>query len=109
MWDEIKVSIPPGTAAYPLIEKIREAAIKATEADAKMAEEEWKRVTHEKGVPQFSATPSVDMRPAGAGVDIVVRYVTRAGVRLETRNRLFGTVVELMLGTREVSEKQPSL
>jgi small-conductance mechanosensitive channel len=106
MWDEIKVSIPPGAQTYPLIDKIREAAIKATEADAKMAEEEWKRVTHEQGSPQFSAKPSVDMRPAGGGVDIVVRYVTRAGVRLETRNRLFGTVVELMLGAREVSEKQ---
>jgi hypothetical protein len=63
-----------------------------------MAEEEWKRVTHEEGVPQFSATPSVDMRPVGAGLDIVVRYVTWAGVRMETRNRLFGTVVELMQG-----------
>jgi small-conductance mechanosensitive channel len=104
MWDEIKVSIPPGAQAYPLIEKIREAAVKATESDAKMAEEEWKRVTHEEGLPRFSATPSVDMRPAGAGVDIVVRYVTRAAVRLETRNRLFGTVVELMQGTRETSE-----
>ena len=105
MWDEIKVSIPPGAEAYPLIDKIREAAVKATEADAKMAEEEWKRVTHEQGSPQFSAKPSVDMRPAGGGVDIVVRYVTRAGVRLETRNRLFGTVVELMVGAREVSTK----
>jgi small-conductance mechanosensitive channel len=105
MWDEIKVSIPPGAQAYPLIEKIREAAVKATEADAKMAEEEWKRVTHEEGLPRFSATPSVDMRPAGEGVDIVVRYVTRAGVRLETRNRLFGTVVELMQGARTVGEK----
>jgi small-conductance mechanosensitive channel len=104
MWDEIKVSIPPGAQAYPLIEKIREATVKATEADAKMAEEEWKRVTHEEGLPRFSATPSVDMRPAGAGVDIVVRYVTRAAVRLETRNRLFGTVVELMQGSRELSE-----
>ena len=104
MWDEIKVSIPPGAQAYPLIEKIREAAVKATESDAKMAEEEWKRVTHEEGLPRFSATPSVDMRPAGAGVDIVVRYVTRAAVRMETRNRLFGTVVELMQGSREVSE-----
>jgi small-conductance mechanosensitive channel len=106
MWDEIKVSIPPGAEAYPMIDKIREAAVKATEADAQMAEEEWKRVTHEQGSPQFSAKPSVDMRPAaGGGVDIVVRYVTRAGVRLETRNRLFGTVVELMVGAREVSTK----
>lgn len=105
MWDEIKVSIPPGAEAYPLIEKIRAVAVKETEADAKMAEEEWKRVTHEVGSPQFSAKPSVDMRPAGSGVDIVVRYVTRAGVRLETRNRLFGAVVELMMGAPEVSQK----
>jgi hypothetical protein len=88
-----------------LIEKIRAVAIKETEADAKMAEEEWKRVTHEVGSPQFSAKPAVDMRPAGSGVDIVVRYVTRAGVRLETRNRLFGAVVELMMGAPEVSQK----
>jgi small-conductance mechanosensitive channel len=106
MWDEIKVSIPPGAETYPMIDRIREAAVKATAADAQMAEEEWKRVTREQGSPQFSAKPSVDMRPAaGGGVDIVVRYVTRAGVRLETRNRLFGTVVELMLGSREVSTK----
>ncbi len=105
MWDEIKVSIPPGAEAYPLIEKIRAVAVKETEADAKMAEEEWKRVTHEVGSPQFSAKPSVDMRPAGSGVDIVVRYVTRAGVRLEMRNRLFGAVVELMMGAPEVSQK----
>jgi small-conductance mechanosensitive channel len=101
MWDEIKVNIPPGAESYALIEKIRNAAVKATEADAMMAEVEWKRVTHEEGTPQFSAKPSVDMRPAGTGVDIVVRYVTKAGVRLETRNRLFSTVVELMQGGSE--------
>jgi hypothetical protein len=42
--------------------------------------------------------PSVNLRPAGAGVDIVIRYVTRAGVRLETRNQLFAMIVELMQG-----------
>lgn len=105
MWDEINVSIPPGVRSYPLIEKIRAATIKATEADAKMAEQEWKRVTHEEGLPQFSATPSVDMRPAGPGVDIVVRYITRAGVRLETRNRLFETVVELLRVERETPQE----
>jgi small-conductance mechanosensitive channel len=101
MWDEIKVNIPPGAESYALIEKIRNAAVKATEADAMMAEVEWKRVTHEVGTPQFSAKPSLDMRPAGSGVDIVVRYVTKAGVRLETRNRLFSTVVELMQEVRK--------
>jgi len=98
MWDEIKVSVPPGTGVHPLIKGIYEATVKTTEADAKVAEAEWKRVTHEEGSPQFSAMPSVNLRPAGAGVDIVIRYITRAGVRVETRNHLFAMIVELMQG-----------
>ena len=98
MWDEIKVSIPAGTGIQPLIKGIYEATVKTTEADAKMAEAEWKRVTHEEGSPQFSAMPSVNLRPAGPGVDIVIRYITRAGVRVETRNHLFAMIVELMQG-----------
>jgi len=98
MWDEIKVSVPPATSIHPLIKGIYDATVKTTEADAKMAEAEWKRVTHEEGSPQFSAMPSVNLRPAGAGVDIVIRYITRAGVRVETRNHLFAMIVELMQG-----------
>jgi small-conductance mechanosensitive channel len=103
MWDEIKVSIPPGVRAYPLVDEIREAVVRATESDAKMAEEAWRRVTHEKGLRQLSATPSVDIRPAGQGADIVVRYVTRAAARLETSNRLVETVLEVMQGAPELS------
>jgi hypothetical protein len=98
MWDEIKVSVPPGPGIHALIKGIYDATVKATEADAKMAEGEWKRVTHEEGSPQFSAMPSVNLRPAGAGVDIVIRYITRAGVRVESRNHLFAMIVELMQG-----------
>jgi small-conductance mechanosensitive channel len=98
MWDEIKVTVPPGTSIHPLLKSIYEVTVKITEADAKRAEAEWKRVTHEEGLPQFSAMPSVNLRPAGPGVDIVIRYITRAGVRVETRNRLFAMIVELMQG-----------
>ena len=98
MWDEIKVTVPPGTDIHALIKGIYESTVKITEADAKMAEAEWKRVTHEEGSPQFSAMPSVNLRPAGAGVDIVIRYITRAGVRVESRNHLFATIVEMMQG-----------
>jgi len=98
MWDEIKVSIPPGAEMDALIKRIYEASVKSTEADAKMAEAEWKRVTREEGSPQFSAMPSVNLRPEGAGVDILIRYITRAGVRVETRNHLFAMIVDLMQG-----------
>src|ERR1700726_2143628 len=98
MWDEIKVSVPPGAGIPPLIKGIYEATVKITEADAKMAEAEWKRVTGEEGSPQFSAMPSVNLRPAGAGVDIFIRYITRAAVSVETRNHLFAMIVDLMQG-----------
>jgi hypothetical protein len=80
--------------------------VKTTQADAKMAEAEWMRVTHEEGSPQFSAMPSVNLRPAGPGVDIVIRYITRAGVRVETRNHLFAMIVELM---QSVSKEDKNL
>src|SRR2546429_2342873 len=105
MWDEIKVSIPPGTSIHPLLKSIYESTVKITEADGKIAEAEWKRVTHEEGSPQFSAMPSVNLRPAGAGVDIVIRYITRAGGRVETRNCLFSVIVELMQGESQADRK----
>lgn len=108
MWDEIKVSVPSGTGIHPLIEKIYKATVKATETDAKMAEAEWKRVTHEEGSPQFSAMPSVNLRPAGAGVDIVVRYITRANVRLEKRNHLFETILDLMQKEPQTESPEPA-
>ena len=107
MWDEIKVSVPPGIGIHPLIEKIYQATVAATEADAKMAEAEWKRVTHEEGSPQFSAMPSVNLRPAGAGIDLVVRYITRAGLRLEKRNQLFETIVEIMQNPSRAPSELP--
>jgi len=109
MWDEIKVSIPPGTDIHPLLKSIYEATVKTTEADAKMAEMEWKRVTHEEGSPQFRAMPSVNLRPAGAGVEIVIRYITRAGVRVETRNHLFAMIVDLMQGVSKEDRNLPPL
>ncbi len=98
MWDEIKLNVPAGDDTYKTIEAIHAVVLKQTADDAKLAEAEWQSVARQnrKGVGQFSATPSVDMRPAASGIDILVRYVTRAGDRFEMRNRLFGSVLELL-------------
>jgi small-conductance mechanosensitive channel len=96
MWDEITVNIPPGADTYKTIESIHDAVVKETEKDASQAELEWQKTTHQNGLSQFKATPSVDMRPAGSGIDIVVRYVTRAGDRFEMRNRLYQSVIDLL-------------
>jgi small-conductance mechanosensitive channel len=96
MWDEISLNVPPGEDTYKTIEAIHAEVLKQTEADAKLAETEWKTVTKQQGVGQFSATPSVDMRPAASGIDILVRYITRAGDRFEMRNKLYQSVIELL-------------
>ncbi len=95
MWDEISVNVPEDEDTYKTIEAIHDAVLKETEKDAKLAEAEWKSAT-KQGLSQFSATPSVDMRPAASGIDIVVRYVTRAGDRFEMRNRLYQSVIGLL-------------
>src|SRR3984885_4254230 len=107
MWDEITVNIPPGIDSNKTIEAIHNTVIKETEKDAGLAEQEWQKSTHQNGLSQFKATPSVDMRPAASGVDIVVRYVIRAGDRFETRNRLYQSVIDLLHSPQ--SEEEPQL
>jgi small-conductance mechanosensitive channel len=98
MWDEISVNVPTGDGTYKTIESIHKAVLEQTEKDAKLAEAEWKGANKLGGLGQFSATPSVDMRPAASGIDILVRYVTRAGDRFDMRNKLYSTVIELLHG-----------
>jgi len=96
MWDEITVNIPPGEDTYATIEEIHKRVIEETSDAARLAENEWKRVTRKQGMSRFTAEPSVDLRPAGSGIDIIVRYVTRASGRFEMRNKLYQAIIELL-------------
>jgi small-conductance mechanosensitive channel len=96
MWDEISVNIPNSADTYKTIEDIHAAVLKETEKDAHLAEDEWQKSSKANGLSQFKATPAVDMRPAASGIDILVRYVTRAGDRFEMRNRLYQSVIDLL-------------
>jgi small-conductance mechanosensitive channel len=96
MWDEITVNIPPGEDSSKTIAAIHQRVIEETATDAHLAEEEWQHATRQRGLSQFKATPSVDLRPASSGIDIIVRYVTRAGDRFEMRNRLYQAVINLL-------------
>jgi hypothetical protein len=51
------------------------------------------------------------MRPAASGIDILVRYVTRAGDRFETRNKLNQAVIELLHKPPDLApqEQQPAV
>jgi small-conductance mechanosensitive channel len=100
MWDEISVSIPATEDTYPKIEQIHQVVLKQTEKDARLAEDEWKRSARQYGLSNFSATPAVNLRPASSGVDIIVRYVTRASDRFETRNHLYQSVLDVLQHTQ---------
>jgi small-conductance mechanosensitive channel len=96
MWDELSVSVPAGEDTYAMVESIHKAVIDATEKDARIAEGEWKRGSRSDGLSQFTADATVNLRPSAAGVDVLVRYVTRASDRFETRNRLFQKVLDVL-------------
>jgi small-conductance mechanosensitive channel len=96
MWDEIRVSIPAADDTHAIIELIHKAVLKETEKDARLAEQEWKSVTRQNGLSQFTAGTAVDMRPGASGIDIIVRYITRASDRFEVRNRLYQCVIDLL-------------
>jgi hypothetical protein len=52
-------------------------------------------------VQAFSAVPAINVQPSGSGVEVRVRYITRAYERHETRKRLYEAMVELLHGKRE--------
>jgi small-conductance mechanosensitive channel len=96
MWDEITVTVPTSDETYSMIEAIHAAVAKETEADAASAEAEWKKASGGAALSQFAATPTVNLRPAASGVDVLVRYVTRASNRFETRNQLYQRVLDVL-------------
>ena len=96
LWDEVQVTVPTGDDPYPVIEAIQQMVVKETAADTQAAEQEWKRATNRYRVQAVSAEPAVNLRPTGAGVEVHVRYITRANERYATRTRLYQAVVELL-------------
>jgi small-conductance mechanosensitive channel len=101
MWDELQVLIPAGQDPYPIIDGIQKVVEKETEANASSAEAEWQAASARYRVKAVSAVPGINVRPTAAGIEVHVRYITRAYERHEARKRLYEAVVELMHGKRE--------
>jgi small-conductance mechanosensitive channel len=111
MWDEITVSLPATDDIHTAVDNIDKMVLKETEENTRIAEEEWKRGTRGDGLSRFSATPVVNLRPTAAGIDLNVRYVTRASERFDVRNRLYQDLVDLLHEPPKANpsdESQPS-
>ena len=96
LWDELQVVVPPQEDPYPIIDAIQKLVAKETAASASLAEQEWQRVAGSRALKSFSAVPAINLKPTSLGVEITVRYITRAHERYELRTRLYREVVELL-------------
>ena len=95
LWDELSVVVPYGRDPQAVAAAIQKEVTEATAKDATQAEEEWRRASRGRGAG-FTARPGIAVRPASGGVEIAVRYVTRASERLALRARLYQSAVQLL-------------
>ena len=95
LWDELSVVVPYGRDPQAVADAIQKEVAAATAPDAAQAEEEWRRASRGRGAG-FTARPGIAVRPASGGVEIAVRYVTRASERLALRARLYQSAVQLL-------------
>lgn len=96
LWDEVRMPLPSAVDPYQAAQKIREIVEHETQADAAEAGKDWERVTKQYGAREFSAGPAVNLRPGINGLEVVVRYITRAPRRNAVRSKLFQAIVDLL-------------
>ena len=103
LWDTLDLLAPPQEDPYPIADAIQKLVARETGANASEAEQEWQRVAGSRALKSFSAAPAINLKPSNIGVEISVRYITRAHERYELRTRLYREVVA-MLRKRNIPE-----
>jgi small-conductance mechanosensitive channel len=109
LWDELQVTIPEGRDPFPLVEAIQKKVMEATQDSTEQAEREWQRAAGSREMSSISAVPAINMRPAPMGIEVQVRYVTRANERYQLRTKLYQVLVELLgrSSTRILPNEKP--
>lgn len=105
LWDELQIVLPAGQNPYPVVEAIQKIVLETTSEGARQAEQEWKSAAKSREV-KVSAAPAINVKPIIGGVEISVRYVTRANERSLLRTKLNHAAVDL-LGARPGSGPVP--
>jgi small-conductance mechanosensitive channel len=97
LWDELQLMIPSGRDPHAMIDTVQKLVAKETESDSHLAEQEWQRSSHNR-IKSFTADPAINVRPTSSGIEIHVRYITRAQERFAVRTRLYEKMVEVLHG-----------
>jgi small-conductance mechanosensitive channel len=106
LWDELQIALPSDQDPYTIASEMQKIVTRETEANARLAEQEWERLGTTRGTRAFSAGPAISVRPSHLGFEILVRYVTRANERHQQRSRLYQDIVEL-LRRRNIPQTAP--
>jgi small-conductance mechanosensitive channel len=96
LWDELQVVLPAGKDPYPLVDVLHQKVIEATRETVEQAEKEWKSATTSRELSGLSAAPAISVKPVAGGIEVAVRYVTRANDRYTLRNKLNQEAVRLL-------------
>ncbi|MEA3107781.1 MAG: hypothetical protein QOI88_2386 [Gammaproteobacteria bacterium] len=96
LWDELTVVVPAGQDPYPIVDDITKQVVEATAESARQAEQEWQRAVPTQRGKTFSGAPGVSVKPVVGGVEIAVRYITRAHERFQLRATLYQSAVHLL-------------
>jgi small-conductance mechanosensitive channel len=98
LWDELEILVPASQNPYPVIDAIQKMVAEQTKANVTAAEQEWQRSAKRYRAQPVSAAPAVSLRPTSAGIEVHVRYITRAGERHAMKTSLYQALVELLHG-----------
>lgn len=98
LWDELQVVLPAGQDPYPTVEAIHKRVLEATQESMKEAEKEWRDATNSREMSGISAQPAISVKPVVGGVELGVRYITRANERYLLRAKLYQAAIEVLGG-----------
>jgi len=96
LWDEVLVLVPYERDPHVIADAILKEVLAATGETSREAEREWRRAVRSQRESTFSAAPGIIIRPAAGGVEVAIRYVTRASDRFQLRTRLYQTAVQML-------------
>ena len=96
LWDELRLVLASSQNPYPIVEAIQKTVLEATAESAGQAEKEWQHAAHSRSMRALSAAPAINVKPVSGGVEIAVRYITRANERYQLRAKLYQAAMNLI-------------
>jgi small-conductance mechanosensitive channel len=96
LWDELKLVLASSQDPYPIVDAIQKTVLEATAQSAAQAEKEWQHAAYSRDMSTLSAAPAVNVKPVIGGVEIAVRYITRASERSQMRSKLYEAAMNLI-------------